>query len=418
MLSRRALLLAAALAPAARAQETIPGSSPGAKQPASGPRSGGPSGWAEIVRAGQGQDVYWNAWGGSDGTNAFIEWVAGRVHALHGIALHHVRLRDTADAVARIVAERAAGREHGGSVDMLWLNGPNFLALKRQDLLLGPILDQLPNAALVDRAGKPTTTVDFTVPTDGYEVPWRMAQVCFLRDADRLPDPPRSAEAILAWAAANPGRTTHPGARNFLGATFLKTALLELAPDTEALYAAPTDAAYAAATAPLWAWYGKLRPALWRAGKQFPESGPAQSSLLNDGEIDFAISFNPSEAATGIAAGTLPPSVRVSGLTRGTIGNASFNAVPRDAAHPEGAMLVLDFLLSPEAQAKGADIHMMGGGTVLDLARLSPADRALFAALPSSPALPKPGDLGPPLLEPHPGWMDRLAADWERRVAG
>lgn len=396
MLSRRTVLAALALAPAAaRAQG---------------------SAWAAIERAGRGQDVYWNAWGGDDRTNAFIAWAAGRVLALHGVKLHHVRLRDTADAVARIVAERAAGRERGGSVDMLWLNGPNFLALRRQDLLLGPILDKLPNAALVNRVGKPATVIDFTVPTDGYEVPWQMAQVCFIRDADRVPDPPLSAEALLAWAEAHPGRTTHPGARNFLGATFLKTALLQLAPDSEPLYEPPTDAAYEAATAPLWSWYGKLHPALWRGGTQFPESGPAQSSLLNDGELDFVISFNPSETATGIAAGTLPPSARVSGLTRGTIGNASFNAIPRDAAHPDGAMLVLNFLLSPEAQAKGQDVRMMGAENVLDLARLSPADRALFAALPSSPALPKPGELGPPLLEPHPGWMDRLAADWERRV--
>lgn len=396
MLSRRTLLAALALAPAARAQE---------------------SAWDAVVRAGQGGDVYWNAWGGDDRTNAFIAWVTDRVKALHGITLHHVRLRDTADAVARIVAEHVAGRERGGSVDMLWVNGPNFLALRRQDLLLGPILDELPNAAFVDRTGKPATVTDFTVPTDGYEVPWRMAQVCFIRDSDRLPDPPPSMAAMLTWAEAHPGRTTHPLARNFLGATFLKTALLELAPDAAPLYVPPTDAAYDAATAPLWAWYGALRPALWRGGKQFPESGPAQRALLNDGELDLMISFNPSEAATGIEAGTLPASARVSGLARGSIGNASFNAVPRDAAHPEAAMLVLDVLLSPEAQAKDQDVREAGAGTVLDVARLSPADQALFADLPASPALPKPGELGPPLLEPHPGWMDRLAADWERRVA-
>ncbi len=387
MLTRRTLLAAMAIAP----------------------------GWAEL---GRGQEVFWNAWGGDDGTNRFIAWTAERVRALHGITLHHVKLRDTADAVARIVAEKAAGREHGGSVDMLWLNGPNFLALRSRNLLLGPLLDQLPNAKFVDRAGKPATVIDFTVPTEGYEVPWRMAQVCFIRDAAGLPDPPRSAAALLDWAVAHPGRTTHPEARNFLGATFLKTALLELAPETGPLYVPPTDQAYAAATAPLWRWYDALRPALWRRGRQFPASGPAQRSLMNDGELDLMISFNPSEAAVAVVAGTLPASVRVSGFARGTIGNASDNAIPRDAAHPEGAMLVLDFLLSPEAQAKGQDIRMMGAPTVLAIDRLSLSDQELFKALPMAPALPEPGALGPVLLEPHPAWMDRLAADWERRVTG
>jgi len=373
----------------------------------------------DVVRAtARGQTVAWNAWAGDDRTNAFIAWTNERMRMLHDVGVQHVRLRDTSEAVARVVAEKAAGRDAGGSVDLIWINGPNFLSMKQQGLLWGPILDALPNAGLIDREGKPTTMTDFTVEVAGFEVPWRMARIVFLYDSARVAAPPRTMAAMLEWARAHPGRLTHPTARNFLGATFLKQALFALAPDTGALQRPVVEAEFASATAALWAWYTALRPLLWRKGLNFPESGPAQRGLMNDGEIDIAISFNPAEAVTAIAQGTLPPSIRTYVLDGGTIGNCSFNAIPYNAAHKEAAMLLADFLLSPEAQAHQMDPRLTGNATVLALERLSPADRKLFDDLPKSPAMMSDAELGRPLPEPHPTWMTRIVPEWERRVTG
>ncbi len=372
--------------------------------------------WEEVLRVGTSKPVYWNAWAGDDRTNAFIAWTAERVRVMYDIDLRHVRLRDTSEAVARVVAEKAAGRDAGGSVDLIWINGPNFLAMKQQGLLFGPFLDALPNAVLIDRTGKPTTMIDFTVPVDGMEVPWRMAQIVFVYDSARVADRPPTMTAMVEWARAHPGRLTHPNVRNFLGATFLKQALYELAPDTAALQHPATEENFAAMTAPLWSWYERLRPNLWRGGINFPENGPAQRTLLGDGEIDVMISFNPSEASSDISNGTLPASVRTYVLTGGTIGNCSFNAIPYNAANTEAAMLVANFLLSPEAQAHAADPRMMGSPTVLALDRLTQAGKKLFDDLPHPAATLSDAELGHPLLEPHASWMTRITAEWEKRV--
>jgi putative thiamine transport system substrate-binding protein len=371
--------------------------------------------WPEVLREARGREVFLNAWAGDDRTNAFLAWAAERVRERFGVTLRHVRLRDTADAVARVVAERAAGRAEGGSVDLVWINGPNFLAMKEQGLLFGPVLDRLPNARFIDREGKPATVTDFTVPVEGLAIPWRMAQVVFIHDAARLPNPPRSMAAMLDWARAQPGRTTHPQLRNFMGATFLKQALVEFAPDPAALQRPLTEAAYAPAAERLWAWYDALRPLLWRRGTQFPESGPAQRPLLLDGEIDLYISFNPAEAANAIAQRQLPASTRTHVLSGGTIGNASFLAIPFNAGNRAAAMVLADFLLSAEAQAHAQDPRVLGAFTVLDVAALPPAERARFDALPRLPGLPTSEELGRALPEPHPSWMTRLVADGERR---
>lgn len=372
--------------------------------------------WSDILGTAKGQTVYWNAWGGDDRNNAYIAWVGDEVKKRYGVTLNHVKLTDTAEAVTRVVAERSAGRREGGTVDLIWINGANLASMRSRNLLHGPFTQTLPNFALVDIKGKPSTVIDFTLPVDGMASPWLMAQIVYVYDSARSnpADLPRSIPAMLAWSKRNPGRLTHPAVSNFLGATFLKQALYELAPDPKALQHEATDASFAAAATPLWTWYDALRPTLWHGGKDFPESGPAMRQLLADGEIDLMISFNPAEAVLSSASGLLPDTARVTSLEKGTVGNTSFVAIPFNAAHKEGAMVVANFLLEPEAQARAQDPAVIGLLTVLDPTKLPPEERKRFDA-PLPPGMPRAEELGQPLLEPHPSWMTRLAAEWQKR---
>ena len=375
--------------------------------------------WEQVLAKARGQTVYFNAWAGDEKTNAFIAWAGDEIKARHGVDVVHVRLKDTAEAVTRVVAEKTAGRNSDGTVDLIWLNGPNFLALKQQGLLFGPVSPLLPNTAYVDTTNKRSNVIDFTTPVEGFAVPWRLAQIVFIYDGARIRDPkevPRSAAAMLAWARKNPGRLTHPNVSNFLGATFLKQALYEVIADPAVLQQPATDETFARTTAPLWAWYDALRPLLWRRGEQFPANGSAQRELLNDGEIDITLSFTPAEAAVSVESGKLPASVRSFTFTRGTIGNTSFVAIPYNARAREGAMVLANFLIEPATQARAQDIKQLGAVNVLDAAKLTPAQRALFDSLTDHPALPGAGELGRPLLEPHASWMTRITAEWQRRT--
>jgi putative thiamine transport system substrate-binding protein len=373
--------------------------------------------WTDTLTEARGQTIYWNAWGGDEQINAYIAWVGQQVQARFGIQLNHVKLTDTAEAVARVVAEKAAGRTEGGSIDLIWLNGENFAALKSQNLLFGPFVQRLPDFRYVDVTGKPTTLVDFTIPTEGLEAPWGMAQFVFLYDTASVAEPPRSIQALLEWAKAHPGRFTYPAPPDFIGSTFLKHVLLELAADPKVLQEPADKADFAAVTAPLWHWLEAIRPNLWRKGAIFPASGPALHQLLDDGEVDFSMAFNPAEASNLIQAGHLPASVRTFILKAGTIGNTHFVAIPFNAAHKPAAMVVADFLMSPEAQAHKQDPRVWGDGTVLDLKALDPADRARFEALPQGVATLPPDQLVPVRPEPHPSWMTEIEAEWLRRFS-
>jgi putative thiamine transport system substrate-binding protein len=368
--------------------------------------------WADIEKKAQGQTVYFNAWAGSERINAYLQWAGSEVQRLYGVKLEHVKVTDTVDVVKRVRSEKQAGKTADGSVDLVWINGENFLSMKKEGLLFGPFAESLPNFKFVDTAGKPTTRLDFSEPTEGMEAPWGMAQLTFFADSAKVPNPPQNMAALLDYAKANPGRVTYPKPPNFHGTTFLKQAVLEVNADRKALYQAVNPQSFAATTEPLWRYLDALHPHLWRNGKQFPANSAAQRQMMADGELHLAITFNPNEAANEIAASRLAKSVKSYQFGSGTIGNTHFLAIAFNAKAKEGAQVLANFLMSPEAQARKADIKQWGDPTVLALDKLPAAQRNLFSAADALGLVEKPG---PVLPEPHASWVDAIEKEWQRR---
>ena len=378
-----------------------------------------PKNWNAVTAEAKGETVYFNAWGGDTSINDYIAWAGGEVEKRYGVKVVHVKLTDTADAVSRVLAEKTAGTNEGGSVDLIWINGANFASMKSKGLLLGNAwAEGTPSFKGVDAEHNLGARNDFTVPVEGQESPWGKAQLVFAYDTDKLKDPPRSMIGLLAWAKANPGRFTYPLPPDFTGTTFLKQALLELAADKAPLYAPVDKADFAKVTAPLWAFLDELHPALWHGGKTFPANYPDMRHLLADNEVAITFAFNPSDASAGIAKGELPKTVRTFVLDKGTIGNVHFVAIPFNAKAKAGAMVLANFLLSPEAQARKQDPAIWGDPTVLAVGSLTAEDKARFDALALGIATLKPADLGAPVPEPHPSWVDALIKEWQKRYEG
>ncbi|MDP3323534.1 MAG: ABC transporter substrate-binding protein, partial [Hydrogenophaga sp.] len=73
--------------------------------------------------------------------------------------------------------------------------------------------------------------------------------------------------------------------------------------------------------------------------------------------------------------------------------------------------VVANFLLSPEAQARKADVAVWGDRSVLDLVKLPAAMQATMRKT-------APGALAeavPTLAEPHASWVEALEAEWLKR---
>ncbi|OOE87579.1 ABC transporter substrate-binding protein [Salinivibrio sharmensis] len=351
--------------------------------------------WESIQQQARGQTVYFNAWGGSQEINAYLRWASRELQREHGVTLEHVKVADIAETVNRLLAEKTAGKDSGGSVDMVWINGENFKSMKENDLLYGPFVSTLPNWQIADKSLP--VEEDFTEPTDGLEAPWGVGQLVFIHDQKTLANPPRSFAELLNLAHANPGRVSYPKPPQFHGTSFLKAALLELTNSPEALYLPVEDVDFDAVTAPLWQYLDKLHSVAWREGTQFPSSSAETLQLLDDGELLVAIAFNPNAAKAAVASGKLASSARAFAFDQGALSNIHFMAIPYNANAKAGAMVAINFLMSEKAQLRKADTQVWGDPPVVKL-----SDTAEVSRFNTQP-------------EPHPSWQTALETAWLKR---
>ncbi len=374
------------------------------------------SDWSDILTEAKGQTVNFHAWGGDEHINSYIQWAITRVKDDYGVSVRHVK-NVAPNAVNQILSEKTAGKDSGGAVDLMWINGENFANMKTNDLLFGPFTQNLPNYALVDTENKPTTLYDFTVPVDNLEAPWGMAQLVFQHDTEFVKTPPQSASELLVWAKNNPGRFTYPAPPAFHGTTFVKQILIELTDKNEALYGPVSAADFESITKPLWAFLDELHPMMWQQGKVFTDGAPKMKQLLNDSEIYISLSFNPFDASNAIANGDLPATVRTHIHSSGTIGNTHFVAIPYTSSNTAGAMVFANFLMSAEAQARKASTEIWGDPTVLAMNKLSATEKANFDNQPKGVATLSNDALANVLLEPHASWVEAIEKAWLERYS-
>ena len=373
--------------------------------------------WEQITTAARGQTVDWFMWGGSPAVNAYVNgYLAPRLKELYQVTLRQVPVKDIAEIVGKLVVEKQAGKTGGGQVDLMWINGENFRTAKRNGLLFGPFARKLPNLKWVDLS-KPSVANDFGEPVEGLESPWGSAQVVFHYDTARLASPPRSMGALVQWIRDHPGRFAYPAPPDFTGSVFVRHVFYHVAGDVAGWQPPLDEARFSGAAEATYQLLKSLAPNLWRQGRTYPESPIRLAHLFADGEVDFAFSYHQAEASRLIKDGLYPHTVRSFVFEEGTIANTHFVAIPFNAADRAGAMVVADFLLSPEAQLKKADVDFWGDFPAIDVSRLAAQWQAKFAQLPRGAATLSNEVLQARQLPELPSeLLIRLEQGWEQKV--
>ncbi|ABU71637.1 hypothetical protein VIBHAR_02678 [Vibrio campbellii ATCC BAA-1116] len=355
--------------------------------------------WQKIEQQADGQTVYFHAWGGSQEINRYLHWARKELKSRYNVTLNHVKVTDISETTTRLIAEKAAGKNSGGSVDMVWINGENFKSMKDNQLLFGPFVEGLPNWQYVDKTLP--VDVDFSEPTDGLEAPWGVGQLVFIHDEETLNNPPRSYAEMLSYAKAFPNRLTYPRPPEFHGTSFIKSLLIELSHNDPVLQKPVTEESFKAVTQPLWAYLDEFHKVAWRGGKQFPGGTAESIQLLDDGQIDLAVTFNPNAVFSAQSSGNLAESTKAYAMDAGALSNIHFLAIPWNANANAGAQVVINFLLSPEAQSRKGDINTWGDPSVL-------SSQYLMGTAKNTQQFKS-------IEEPHPSWQAALEKEWLKR---
>lgn len=371
--------------------------------------------WGQVTAAAKGQTVRLWMYGGDEQGNAYVDKKLIPAAATLGVTLQRVPVADTKDALNRVLTEIQAGTRDG-SVDLVWVNGDNFGTGKQAGAWSCGWTSLLPNMKLTNPTD-PLLTNDFGTPVQGCEAPWNKAQFTIAYNAATVTEPPRTLAGLLDWAQKHPGRFTYPAPPDFTGSVFTREVLNSVSGGDKNVPLRFDQKSFDRLTPALYSRLKQLAPSLWRKGRTYPKTSAELNALYAGGQVDFIMTYGPAELTKLVADGTYPAATKVLTLTEGTVGNASFLAIPATSGHQAGAMVVANLALSPQQQAAKADPRVWGQFTVLDTARLDAVQRALFEKLPQSPVVPSYDVLSHNANpELSAAWVPALDGAWRRQV--
>ncbi|WP_046245788.1 ABC transporter substrate-binding protein [Hymenobacter terrenus] len=368
--------------------------------------------WPQIEAKGRSQTVSMVMWQGDPLINRYMNgYVRPELKRRYGIDLQ-ISAGQGAGLVQTLAAEQQA--DQPSEADLLWINGETFYQLRQINGLLGPFVAQLPNAGFLDLQN-PFINTDFQQPVAGMECPWGNVQFTFIYDSSKVTRPPQSFAELPAFLKAHPGQFTIPN--EFTGMTLLKSWMIALSGDPKLFQGKFDEAVYQKWSGALWRQLNESRPYFWKQGRTFPEQLAPLHQLFANGEVAFTFSNNDAEVDNKVNQKVFPATARAYVPAPGTIRNSHYLGIVRRAQHPEAALLVINFLISPEAQLKKMDPNVWGDHTVLNLQALPAAQREQFEQLPSRRYAPRREAIqGLALPEPDPEYMTRLFKDFRTYV--
>jgi putative spermidine/putrescine transport system substrate-binding protein len=371
--------------------------------------------WEEIEQLARGSQVTFMMWQGSPPLNAhFNQYVIPTLQERYGIELRLTGGQGP-QIVQLVMGEKEAGVTDG-QVDMVWINGETFFQLRQIDGLWGPFVSQLPHAQYVDFED-PYLNTDFQQPVNGMESPWQMGQFALVYDSGQVVDPPRNLAELEAFVKAHPG--TFTVSNDFTGMTLLKSFLVELSGSPDGLNGPFDETKYERLAPQLWAYLNRIKPYFWKEGQTFPKENTQMTQLFATGELLLGYGFGQGGIEEKVREGLFPKTTRAYAWDMGTIKNANYLGIPHQAGNKAGAMVVINFLLSPEVQLRSINPKTMDSNTVLDVDRLPQAWQDSFAAAPKRLYGPNLADLADHAIqEPAPQYMIRLYDEFRSKVIG
>ena len=198
-------------------------------------------------------------------------------------------------------------------------------------------------------------------------------------DTAVTPDLPASAEELLAFCQANPGKVTYPALPDFTGSAFVRNLIYEICGWEQFQTMAADYDTVKAAIEPAIDYLRSLNPYLWNEGKTFPDSSTTVDAMFADGELVLNMSYGPFTVATGIDQGLYTPTTQTFVFENGTIGNTNYMAIATNSPNKAGAMVVINAIISGELQlTQYAQLREL---PVVATEKLSAEEKAAFDAV-------------------------------------
>lgn len=333
----------------------------------------------EIVKTAEGTTVNFYGYGGDEVMNKWFDsYVIPQMKEKYNITVKRTGM-NIDEIMNMMLSDKQAGNTEG-NIDVVWINGENFKTAKESNLLLGSFTDKLPSYNNYVNTESEDVTTDFGVSTDGMEAPWGKSQFTVVYDSNRKSRNITDSESLKDFVKSNPGKFTYPVVSDFTGSAFVRNIIYDIV-GYEKVSSLPEDKEKVKeAIQPAIDYLNEIKSYLWNEGKTYPADLSQLDNMYSDGEVDATMTYNCNSIRGKIDTGEFRDSSKITEFKNGNITNVHFLSMPFNTQNQEGAMVLIDFLMSPEAQASKTFTENWGDATVLDMDKLSDTEKKEFSS--------------------------------------
>ncbi|WP_223403481.1 extracellular solute-binding protein [Occultella gossypii] len=222
----------------------------------------------------------------------------------------------------------------------------------------------------------------------GVGIPYRASSVLLAYDSTVIDNPPATLEELLTWIEANPGQFAYNSpSTGGSGGAFVTTVLDSyLTQEEQDGLRVGYDEALQESWTPGFDRLAELGASVYQGGV-YPNGNSQVLELLGNGSISMAPVWS-DQFITAVETGLISEDVHYAQISDPSFtGSASYLGIPRTADNTEGAIDLVNFVLSPEGQTIIAE--QISGYPVIALDELPEDVAAQFAD--ADPSALRPG---------------------------
>ncbi|MGL4913476.1 MAG: ABC transporter substrate-binding protein [Romboutsia sp.] len=334
------------------------------------------SSYEELLESAKGTTVNFYGYGGDEVMNKWFDNYVVAQMKNYDITVKKIGM-NIDEIINKLLSEKQV-QNSKGTIDVVWLNGENFKVAKDNKLLFGPFTNNLPNYGKYVNQSLPDITNDFGTPVDNMEAPWGRAQFAVAYDSDEISNELDNSQKIMEYVKNNPGKFTYPAPPDFTGSAFVRNIIYDVVGYENICDIEIDKEKIKEVIKPAMNYLNELKPYLWQEGKSYPSTSSQLENMYSDKEVYAMMTYAPNTLKNKIENNIIPKNTKIVQFDKGNISNTHFLAIPDNATNKEGAMVLIDFLMSIDAQSSKTDSKNWGDSTVLDMKKVPQEEKSKF----------------------------------------
>ncbi|WP_207744117.1 ABC transporter substrate-binding protein [Romboutsia sp. 1001713B170131_170501_G6] len=334
--------------------------------------------YEQLLEEAKGTTVNFYGYGGNEVMNKWFDtYIIPQMKEKYNITVKRVGMN--IDEILNSLLSDKQANNLKGNMDVVWINGENFKTAKDSNLLLGKFTEKLPNFnKYVDTASEDITT-DFGTKVDNMEAPWGKAQFTIIENASKVDKEIKNTNDLKEVIMKNPGKFTYPAPPDFTGSAFVRNVIYDIVGYENVKDLPADEKKVKKVIQPAINYLKEIKPYLWNKGKTYPSTTSQLDNMYSDEEVYFTMTYSPNVIPSKIESKEFSPDTKIIEFEKGNISNTHFLTVPFNTQNQAGAMVLIDYLMSIDAQGSKTFSKNWGDSTILDMNKIPKSEKGKFS---------------------------------------